>query len=655
MKSLKLKLIMIIASLLFGGLLVVSLVSYFTSTSLLKNSLEIEATKEAVNLTNQMDVFLQQKKATVETLAVAASKNFGNDELQLKLIQQAKGSLSGFETVVYSHDLTGKNVITDTEAVIDVSDRSYIKEIGEGKIAIMDPVFNKATGNLITVVAAPIKINEKPVGFIAAGIPLEEITNFVKDAKFGETGYAGLFGATGRIIYHPKEEMIGTGTIQDFNVAALTEIFQEIQNGKSGTRLYTIEGVEKLAAFASTEDKWGVIYGAPSEELYAPVIKLRNILLTLSLAFLVIGSISMYIVARKITMPIQRLNQAFTVLESGNLSHELTPAGKDEVAQLGYSYNKTINNLQQLVQGVRESTNNVKSSAHSFLEDMTAVNNGAQQVSKTISELSSGVETQLMSVEESTTAMAEMTSVIQKVSENATHVANFSEVGVKHTQEGNEAIKKTMKQMEKISSVVHESANVIKGLGSRSNEISDIVGVITTISEQTNLLALNAAIEAARAGEHGKGFAVVADEVRKLAEQSNQSAGQIVNLIKEIQSDTNQAVEAMNNGVLEVKQGINDVTQADRAFDVILSSSKEMSAEIQEVSAATQQMSASAEQIMASIEELNKIAQKTVEHSREVDTVTDEQLLIIERISKETNELNQTAETLEEAVNRFKM
>lgn len=537
-----------------------------------------------------------------------------------------KNKLTGFDTIIFSHDLTGNHTITNSGDVIDVSDRSYVKDVGEGKVVVMDPVISKVTGKLISVVAAPIFVDNKPAGFVAGGIPLEDVIKITKDAKFGETGYAGLFGTTGIIISHPREDMIGKGTVQDFNVPKLNEIFDRIQNGEYGVELYTLDGQEKLAAFAGTQDKWGIIYGAPAGELYAPVEKLKRILLILSVGFLVVGSLVMYIVAKKITTPIGNLNYAFTVLESGNLSYEIKPAGKDEIAQLGHNYNETIGHLKQLIQGVRDCASHVKSSANSFLENMKSVNYGAHQVSETISQLGSGVETQLNSVEESTKAMSEMTVVIQRVSDNASHVADFSEVGVKQAQEGNEAIKKAMEQMNIINTVVQESADMIKGLGNRSNEISNIVGVITAISEQTNLLALNAAIEAARAGEHGKGFAVVADEVRKLAEQSNQSAGQIVTLIKEIHDETKQAVEAMNHGVLEVKQGFNDVNQANQAFEFILTSSRKVSDEIQEVSVATQQMSASAEQ-----------------------------LKIIEHIATETGELNKTADTLEDAINRFQM
>lgn len=654
MKSLKTKLMALMAVLILIGMLVVSLVSYFTANSLLRNSIEVEVTKQALYLTEQMDVYFQKEKTTIYSLALSLGENYGDEDKQLKFLQKMLKYYPEFETLIFSNDLVGKKAYTTDGTTIDVSDRAYINEIKEGKVALTDPTISKATGNFISVVAAPILIDNKPVGFVAGGIPLDEIIEIVKNEKFGETGYASLFSPNGSVIYHPKTEMIGTGTIHDFKVPELDEIYELLLNGEYGTKEYMLDGNMKISSFAPTEDKWGVIYGAPSSELFSPIKQFRNILITICSIFVVVGLVIMYFMANRITNPIKKLKETFGVLESGDLTHDIQVVGRDEIAQLGNSYNETISQLKQLIQGVSECAHNVKNSANSLFGHMATVNDSAQKVSDTMFLLGKGVEEQLVSVEESTTAMSEISDVIQSVSSNASHVADFSEVGVSNAQKGHEAIKKIMKQMDVISSVVHESAEVIAGLENRSKEISDIVNVITGISEQTNLLALNAAIESARAGEHGKGFAVVANEVRTLAEQSNMSAGKIVSLIKEIQNDTAKAVEAMKEGVQEVKQGIIDVRQANEAFEEILTTSQKISEEIQEVSAASEQMSASAEEIMASIESLSEISRKTFQHSKEVLSVTNEQVKIIDEISKESSHLNETAEVLEDSVNRFK-
>lgn len=655
MKSLKMRLMVIMGVLLFVGMLAISSVSYFTASDLLENSIEIEATKEALYLTEKMDVFIQGKKNIIESVAVSAGAFFEDPDKQLQHIQSIRAHFPEFETIAISHDTIGKNVLTSDGKMIDLSSRSYVNDLKEGQIVLVDPNVSLATGNLISVVAAPIYLDGKVSGFVVGGIPLEEVIAIVKEAKFGETGYASLFGKTGMVIHHPNEEMIVNQTIHDFNVTELSEIYEHYKNGEHGTKYYELGGDHKMAAYAGTRDHWGIIYGAPSNELFAPINKLKLILLTLNISFVLVGLVTMYFLAKRITKPIEELNEAFTVLESGNLTHEITPVGKDEIAQLGTSYNETLHHLKELIQEVNICSTHVKNSADSLFENMASVNDSAHQVSATINQLNQGVETQLTGVEESTIAMNEVVTVIQQVSTSAAQVADYSEISVKNAQQGNEAIHKIINQMNTIHDVVQQSAEMIKGLDERSKEISTIVNVITAISDQTNLLALNAAIESARAGEHGKGFAVVAGEVKKLAEQSNQSAGQIVNLINEILKETERAVTTMTQGVSEVQQGMMDVQQANQAFEEILTTTQKVSNEIQEVSAASEQMSASSEEIMASIEELNGISKNSVIHSSEVLSVTSKQVEILEQIESATKELNETAITLEAAINRFEM
>ncbi|WCN36189.1 methyl-accepting chemotaxis protein [Aneurinibacillus uraniidurans] len=655
MKSLKTRLITFISFLLFGGLVLLAVISYSSASSILKQSLEKEAETEAVRLTEQLDVFIQQQKAVIASLAKVAAENYGDEKKQLAFVQKAKKDWPEFETVVFSHDLSGKRTITDTGQIIDVSSRSYIKSVSEGKTVIMDPVYSKVTGKVITIVASPLIKNGQVVGFIAAGIPIEAATEKVAQAKFGETGYAGLFGVTGQIIWHPKKEMIVKGNVADFKVPELISIHQELQKGKHGISFYTISGKEKLAAYAGTQDKWGIIIGAPLDELYAPIDKLRNELLIITLVVIVIGALIMYRITGTITRPIEKLNEAFSVLSSGDLTYEVHVKGKDELSQLSVHFNKTNHTLKQLIQSISTNSKQVGSSAHTFLTNISQAIQGSEQVEKTIHQVASGAESQAMSLEESTRAIQEMSSGIQRISESAANVTDSSQEAVKNAAEGQHTIKKATLQMDKISMVAQESAALVKALGERSNEISSITTAITSISAQTNLLALNAAIEAARAGEQGKGFAVVAEEVRKLAEQSGESANQISTLIQEIQNETENVVTTMNKAVEEVQVGIDVVNHVGEAFNMIVNSSEKVSGEIQEVSAATEQISAASQEVLASVEELNRISHKATDYSKEVAGVTEKQVRIIKEIENSALQLQQTSISLEQSINEFKV
>jgi methyl-accepting chemotaxis protein len=209
--------------------------------------------------------------------------------------------------------------------------------------------------------------------------------------------------------------------------------------------------------------------------------------------------------------------------------------------------------------------------------------------------------------------------------------------------------------MSSISNTVNDLAKVIKGLGDRSQEIGQIVEVITGIAQQTNLLALNAAIEAARAGEHGRGFAVVADEVRKLAEQSAESAQQITNLIGTIQADTSTAVNVMDSTIQEVSSGIGVVNTAGEAFNRIENLINTVAKQIQEVSAASQQMSVGAMQVVKAIDEISDVSEKTAAGTQNVSAAAQEQLASMEEISASSSSLSKMATELQTLVSRFKV
>jgi methyl-accepting chemotaxis protein len=209
--------------------------------------------------------------------------------------------------------------------------------------------------------------------------------------------------------------------------------------------------------------------------------------------------------------------------------------------------------------------------------------------------------------------------------------------------------------MHTINQTVDGLSKVVGELGERSKEINQIIAVITDIASQTNLLALNAAIEAARAGEHGRGFAVVAEEVRKLAEQSAQSAKQIYQLISTIQEETNLTVQSMDAAKGEVLSGIDVVNTAGNSFAQIERSINNVTVQIQEVSSAVQQMAASSEQIVQSMKMITQISESSSAQTMAVSSATEEQLASMEEITSAANSLTKMAEALQSLIEKFKI
>ncbi|MNJ56966.1 Methyl-accepting chemotaxis protein McpA [compost metagenome] len=209
--------------------------------------------------------------------------------------------------------------------------------------------------------------------------------------------------------------------------------------------------------------------------------------------------------------------------------------------------------------------------------------------------------------------------------------------------------------MNSVQESITSLSELMAGLGERSAQIGTITEVINGIAGQTNLLALNAAIEAARAGEHGRGFAVVADEVRKLAEESSASAQQITGLVQLIQQDTRHAVEAVKANGVETQSGMEIVTNAGYVFKEILNAVNKVAGEIQEVSAGAEQIAASSDEVVKFMEQISTISEAASGGTHNVSAATEEQLASMEEIASSAASLSKMAEQLQEQVNKFKV
>jgi len=280
----------------------------------------------------------------------------------------------------------------------------------------------------------------------------------------------------------------------------------------------------------------------------------------------------------------------------------------DSLGNVVESVNTMLDNYTAVIERARKSALDVMASVNSILLAAEEMTSGASQQDHEITNTSSAVE--------------ELTVSMKQVSNNAEASAEAARRALDAAEQGNRAVRDTLEGMQRIRASVQASAKKIKSLGDRSLEISEIINVINDITEQTNLLALNAAIEAARAGEAGRGFAVVADEVRKLAEHSRSATKDIAALIKAIQAETNEAVVVMEEGTREVEGGASLADQAGKALEAISSVVRQSAELVQEISLASKQQVRGTEGVAHAMQIISSITRQTSQGSRQtVSTV----------------------------------
>lgn len=383
---------------------------------------------------------------------------------------------------------------------------------------------------------------------------------------------------------------------------------------------------------------------------------IKNWVLILGLISVLTGFSIAWYSGRLISKPVIAISAAAERIASGDLTIEkMKVKNRDELGDMAKSFNQMSHNLRELIQQVSTNALQVASASEELTASAEQNTKATEQIAATIQEVASGTENQVRGVEESSAAMDEISIGIQQIAMNVQQVSNSATETSEKAGEGNQAIQIVVQQMNSISDTVDGLAEAISGLGDRSHEIGKIVDVITDIAGQTNLLALNAAIEAARAGEHGRGFAVVADEVRKLAEQSDQSAQRIAQLISIIQEDTQRTVNSMDHATKEVSQGIEVVHSAGDSFEQILCSIQGVTSQIQEVSASIEQMSIGVVQVDQSIKMFASVAEESASGTQSVSAAAEEQLASMEEIASSASSLARMTEDLQLLISKFKV
>ncbi|MCR8982298.1 methyl-accepting chemotaxis protein [Brevibacillus laterosporus] len=642
---------LIIVVLILQGVLI-GYSSYYISKWQLEQKLE-ETVESNVSLLNQaIDQIIQLEVANLDTLVLQiTSSQIDEQSPELRKIMEdfAKQHPEIEIVTVGNQNGAWMKAPNPGKQEYDPRTRDWYKHVMQDPsvIAIHDPVVSMTTKNYILNIGKALPDGQ---GAVSISISINKLHELVGGVKFGSEGYAYLLDRTNKFMSHPTQPM---------GKQVEGEQYDYIQKTDKGSISYdSPENGKKLKAVFETNPLTGwKIAGVLSNEEYAkasaPILNQTAFILVV---FLVAASILIFIWTSKITKPLELLAISAKRVSDGYLDEKVNINQNDEIGQLATNFNEMVDSLKGIVTEMMETSTQLAASSQQMTASTLQNSKAVEYVTELIEESANGSKAQAVATSESARTMEEMSSGIFKIAESANAIVDSSAKTSEDVQNGNQKVIVVTEQMEAIRQSVEESASIMEQLQKHSGQISEMSTAIVDIAEQTNLLSLNAAIEAARAGEQGRGFAVVANEVRKLADQSKQTADRIQEIIIQVTSLTQNASEVMKRKVhADVQKGIVVTTEAREAFTNIQASTQHIVEQIHDVSAITEQMSASAQEVSASMREIAQIAQGMAASSQSVTGASEEQLASMEEITSSSTALTQMAEGMRRSVERFKV
>ncbi|GAB6108505.1 methyl-accepting chemotaxis protein [Fusibacter bizertensis] len=662
-KSLKFKIMLIMFIVILVPLATLGITSLIQFT----NSTETEVYDKLEDLVNLTGDAINSEINAAKLIGSLMSKDgniikfaSGNSMLKSDVYNQLVSTVEAHGDVVEMvlvTDNKGKTITSsdDMNSSIDVSERQYYKDALAGGMGQSSVIISKASNLPVIAMAQPLIQGNTVVGTIITTIKFDVIAAHSKSIKVFDGGYGYLFDKEGMILSYPDSTLEFTNHLADFNVSEIDEMQAEVSAGKSGSKIYTLEGVKKYVRYVALGDM-GLAITANYNDYMSTSIAIRNILIIIMVVSLVIAMIISYVfVTRNVTSPLSKLASLMSQAGDGDLtvsSHILTG---DEIERIGESFNKMIEHQNNIVFKVKSGAFEVAKSSDDIATSTNDVSDASQNVAKAIQEVADNSSAQSKSILETTETILQLSSLIQLAKINAIESDKNTVSTLQSVGTGRESLENTLKSISEIKSLTDLTSENLKEIEALSSEIRGIIGTINSIADQTNLLALNASIEAARAGEHGRGFAVVADEVRKLAEQTGAESNSITKVVIEMIQKIDMAVKSMNEGNIAVDSGVNKAEATDLAFIKIFESVGSVSNDIKKIVEITNDEVSSSEVILNLIDKVSSLSEQNSANAQEVAAAVEEQTALLESIAAGSEELTAMATELNTLVEKFKV
>ncbi|MGA4447010.1 methyl-accepting chemotaxis protein [Ectopseudomonas chengduensis] len=532
-------------------------------------------------------------------LVESAAQSISNDsepDRVVKLLEQ-KALTSSFAFTYLGTESGGFTMRPDEQMPADYDPRTrpwYKDALAAGGSTLTEPYVDAATGELIITIATPAR----PAGVVGGDLSLQTLVNIINALDFDGIGYAFLVSADGKVLVHPDESLVmkNLKDIYPQNTPRISSEFSEAQLD-GNTRILTFAPVQGLPSV-----NWHIGLSIDKAKAYSMLTEFRAsaIIATVIAVVLIIALLGLLI--RVLMQPLTAMGKAMQDIAQGegDLTKRLAIQSNDEFGALARSFNQFVERIHGSIREVSSATVQVNEVAKLVVNaSNSSMVNSDEQASRTNSVAA---------------AINQLGAAAQEIARNAADASSQASDARHQAEDGGKVVQQAISSMSELSNKISDACAKIEMLNSKTVDIGQILEVIKSISQQTNLLALNAAIEAARAGEAGRGFAVVADEVRNLAHRTQESAQEIEKMIEELQVGSRESVTTMTESQRYSEESVDIANQAGERLGTVTARIGEIDGMNQSVATATEEQTSVIESLNMDIIEINTLNQKGVEN-----------------------------------------